>query len=916
MPTFAGRNQSCKCKMKVFKRMMGAAALTSLLATRVFAVDAVVQGVNVKGSIKDGKSKEPLIGATVKIVGSNIATVTDAEGNYRLSGIADGIYDIEIKYVGYKTAVKRQVKIEDDKLTTLDMELESDEHKLADVVVVSRANRESENVTLMEQKAAVIAVQSVGAQELSRKGVGDAEAAVAKVSGISKQEGVKNVFVRGLGDRYNMTTLNGFPVPSEDPEYKNIALGFFSTDIIQSIDVNKAFYSDIPSDVAGADINITSKELTGDGKLDISISGGLNTQTVSADFMRLDGVNAFGFADKSQPGADLGAYTFGNSLDPSKHSLQVNQSYYISGGREFTVGNNPLRFFVVAGHNKNFSHYDEEVRNSITSGTLSQDMTGNISEVETSQIAMANLSYGIGSKHRIGYNFMMVHSTKESVGDYLGMDADYQSSDTYEGFMRRQQVNDNMLLVNQLSTKWQIGTNLDLDAGVAYNTISGNEPDRRINNLVKTASGYVPMKGTGIQQRYFSELDEKDLNLRAALTYKLKDGFEQHSNVQLGYIGRIVDDSFEAVEYDMSVVRQDAFDIDDVRFDDYFNQDNFAGGAFQLDRNVDEYSVKKNVHSVFAEATYQFTPRFTANVGLKYDDVLLRVAYNVNRGGSQGEQEIDKSYVLPSLNLRYDLTDKHTLRLAASKTYTLPQAKEISPFRYVSVSLNSQGNPDLQPSDNYNLDLKWDYYLSPSEIFSVTGFYKYIKRPISRIEIASAGGFLSYENIADHATAAGVEVELKKHIFSTPRKDGGLSRLTFGVNGAYTYTCAKVPLATDPSGSQLEGAAPWIVNADLTYMLRTGANSFNAAVVFNYFSDRIYTIGTEGYQDIVENGIPTLDFVASGKLGSHFGINFKARNLLNSARQLTRNGNATGEEVVLSKYRKGIDLSLGLTYSF
>lgn len=324
--------------------MMGAAALTSLLATRVFAVDAVVLGVNVKGSIKDGKSKEPLIGATVKIVGSNIATVTDAEGNYRLSGIADGIYDIEIKYVGYKTAVKRQVKIEDDKLTTLDMELESDEHKLADVVVVSRANRESENVTLMEQKAAVIAVQSVGAQELSRKGVGDAEAAVAKVSGISKQEGVKNVFVRGLGDRYNMTTLNGFPVPSEDPEYKNIALGFFSTDIIQSIDVNKAFYSDIPSDVAGADINITSKELTGDGKLDISISGGLNTQTVSADFMRLDGVNAFGFADKSQPGADLGAYTFGNSLDPSKHSLQVNQSYYISGGREFTVGNNPLRF--------------------------------------------------------------------------------------------------------------------------------------------------------------------------------------------------------------------------------------------------------------------------------------------------------------------------------------------------------------------------------------------------------------------------------------------------------------------------------------------------------------------------------------------------------------------------------------------
>ena len=125
--------------------------------------------------------------------------------------------------------------------------------------VVAKANRESENVTMMEQKRSIVAIQTIGAQELSRKGISDAQAAVAKISGISKQEGVKNVFVRGLGDRYNITTLNRYPLPSEDPEYKNISLDFFSTDIIQSIDVNKAFYSNTPADVAGADINITSK---------------------------------------------------------------------------------------------------------------------------------------------------------------------------------------------------------------------------------------------------------------------------------------------------------------------------------------------------------------------------------------------------------------------------------------------------------------------------------------------------------------------------------------------------------------------------------------------------------------------------------------------------------------------------------
>ena len=885
----------------------------SLLAVQALGAD--IADVDVKGCVKDRQSNEPLIGATVKVVGSSVAAITDIDGNFQLSGLKDGIYDIEIKYIGYKTAVKRQVKIEDNKVTTLDFEMEADNRLLAGVEVVAKANRESENVTMMEQKRSIVAIQTIGAQELSRKGISDAQAAVAKISGISKQEGVKNVFVRGLGDRYNITTLNRYPLPSEDPEYKNIALDFFSTDIIQSIDVNKAFYSNTPADAAGADINITSKELSGDHKLAVSLSGGFNTQTLSADFMRMDGVNAFGFADRTQPGDNLDTYKFSNSLDPSKQNLQVNQSYTISGGKRFDIGGNPLSFFAVLSHNKDYTHYDEEVRNSTTSGTLSQDMDGDISKVETSQIAMANLEYNHNCKHRIAYNFMMVHATEESVGDYLGMDADYQSSDTYEGFMRRQQANDNMLIVNQLDTRWTLGKRLGLNAGVSYNMINGYEPDRRINNLVLTDDGYVPMKGTGVQQRYFSKLNDKDLNVRAALTYKLKDRFDQASNIQIGYMGRFVDDGFEATEYDMSVVRQYPFDIDNIRFDDYYTQDNFADGTFLLDRNTESYDVKKNIHSAYAEATYQLTPAFTANVGLKYDNVDLKVDYNVNRGGSQGAQKIDKSYFLPSLNLRYNISDSHALRLAASKTYTLPQAKEISPYRYVSVSFKSQGNPDLKPSDNYNVDLKWDWYISPSELFSVTGFYKYIKRPISRIEVASAGGFLSYRNIADHATAAGVEMELKKHIFSHNLAEEGLSRLSFGVNGAYTYTCAKVPLATDPSGSQLEGAAPWIVNADLNYLLRKGSNSLTAALVFNYFSDRIYTIGTEGYQDIMENGIPTLDFVASTQLGKHFSISLKARNLLNSTHQLTRKGNADNKEVVLSKYKKGMDLSVGLTYN-
>lgn len=899
--------------MNKTRKWIGVAALLSCLTADLLAADF---NVNIKGQIKDSDSKEPLIGATVQIIGSSMGAVTDIDGNFQLAGVEDGIYDIEIKYVGYKTVVKRQIKIEDNRIVTLDFELKADTQMLSDVTVVAKANRESESVTLLEQKKSIVAVQSVGAKELSRKGVGDAQGAVTKVSGISKQEGVKNVFVRGLGDRYNLTTLNRFPIPSEDPEYKNIALDFFSTDIIQSVDVNKTFGGTMASDVAGAGINISSKELVGRSELKASVSAGANTNVMRSGVMQMDGVNAFGFAQSCEPEADLNAYSFHNSLDPSKKNAPVNQSYMLSGGKEWNWGTDVFSVYMVGSHDKKYAYYDEEVRNSITSGDLSQDMKGDISKIETSQLLMAGLNYRHSDKLHLQYDLMMVHAARESVGDYWGMDADFQSSDTYEGFMRRQQVNDNRLLVNQLSGVWKFAPKWSLDAGISYNKIKGMEPDRRINNLVKTAGGYVPMKGTGVQQRYFSELNEDDINLRAGFTYKLPDAYgSEFSSVNFGYTGRLVNDGFSATEYDLSVIRQQSFDATDVKFDRYYNQGNLDKGFFMQDRNQDEYDVDKKIHSVYAEATYQLSEHFIANVGVKYDNVNLGVNYRVNRGGTKGSQSIDKDYVLPSVNLRYNFNDRHALRFGASKTYTLPQAKEISPYRYISVSFNSQGNPDLKPSDNYNADLKWDFYLSGSELFSIGAFYKYIKNPISRIEVASAGGFLSYENIADHATVAGAEIEFRKDLFSRKTAEE-IHKLTFGVNGAYTYTHAKVSLATVSTGSQLEGAAPWIVNSDLSYQLQKGKYNLTSTLVFNYFSDRIYTIGTEGFQDIMEKGIPTLDFVLSAKMGNRFSLSMKAANLLNASHQLTRKGNADNREVVLSKYKKGVDLSLGISYEF
>ena len=141
--------------------------------------------------------------------------------------------------------------------------------------------------------------------------------------------------------------------------------------------------------------------------------------------------------------------------------------------------------------------------------------------------------------------------------------------------------------------------------------------------------------------------------------------------------------------------------------------------------------------------------------------------------------------------------------------------------------------------------------------------------------------------------------------------------MNFGLNGAYTYTMAKVEQATDPTGSQLEGAAPFIGNADITYQFKRNDFGITGTIVCNYFSDRVYTIGTQGYKDIIEKGVPTLDIVIGGQINKHLSLDLKMKNLINPSYQLFREASGeNNEKIILNDYTKGRNFSIGLTYKF
>ncbi len=886
-----------------------------------FTVPAVfAQSGVIKGKIIDAKTNETLIGATVVIKGTTTGSAADLDGNFIIPKAPVGTHTLVVSSVGYQTVEKNSVLVESGKETILDLSLASEDIVLEAVEVVARINRESETALLLEQRQALVATQSVGVRELSRKGIGDAEAAVAQVSGVSRQEGVKNVFVRGLGDRYNVTLLNGFPIPSEDPEYKNIALEFFGTDVIQSIGANKVFNAGNYSDVGGAIINISSKELVGNSALGFDLSGGINTAaTATAGFLHQEGSNYFGFANTRRPAGNQ--YDFSNSLDPQVVSFPFNHSYGISGGKSFQTGGNgnPLSFFVTASHSNNYSYTKETIRSSTTTGTIYQDQTGSKYSQSTSQLVLGNVMYGINRKHNLEYNVMLIHANDQYVGEYRGYNERYQDSPDYIGFTRRQQTNDNLLLVNQLMSDWQLSRALKLDVGVSYNMIKSFEPDRRQNSLSHQESGAYILTGGAEQRRSFSTLADNDFNVKAGLTYKLKDRFDSNNSVlKAGYNGRFDKNEFKAFEYTFYTSATEEFDIENLKLDNVYNLQNMEDGKFQMIDNNDipaSYYVTKNIHSGYVEASYQLLKKLTGNIGFRMDKVDLSIDCRIPE--FTGIKEINRNYFLPSFNLKYDMNDKNSLRLGAGKTYTLPQAKEFSPYRYVNISFSSAGDPNIQPSDNYNADLKWDYYISSGELISLTGFYKYIKNPIGRVDEGNSAGLLTYTNISNHAAVGGVEMEVRKNIFNRFNTQlERVNRLSVGLNASCIYTNLKLNIRnTESRNSALEGASPFLANMDLSYNYTEKDKNLIASLVFSYFSDRIHTLGAGGFNDIVEEGVPVLDFAASYKFNKHITLKAQIFNLLDPSFRLTRE-NSSGENIVLNEYKKGQNISLGVSCEF
>ena len=892
------------------------------------SLSMLAQSGTIGGKITNSKG-EAIANASIWISGTSKGVTSNAEGIYRLEQIPPGETTITCSYISHDSLSKSTTVVA-NKETSLDFVLQTEKAStLQELVVTAKVNRESETRLLTEQKKSVIAIQSIGAQELSRKGIGDAEAGVSRISGISKQDGVKNVFVRGLGDRYNTTTLNGFAIPSEDPEFKNISLGFFSNDMIQSIGVNKVFSASMNGDVGGALIDITSKQLNSNSELQISLSSSINSQVPGNNLYLPDGLNSLGYSFASEGPAHpnqqyVTEYSFNTALDPVQKNNPFNGSLSVSGGKKFAGRH---RFYLIGVMDNNFE-YEEGVSRLITATNPEnpyRDFTYQQSSRNASHLLMGNLELNF-DKGRLFYNSMYIHTGSAYAADFYGKEGEiFQSAQdyNYEGLIRRLQVNDNSVFVNQLTWDGKISDRLKYMAGAALNYVNGDEPDRRILMFQSIGEGKVRLaSGEGRNQRFNSAITETAVLPKFNFQYNLLPQSNKTSYLEIGYDGRISNKDFSAPIYNLIWANSAStgwpeFERNHIELDRYFNQQHLNNGSFKLEHFNDKYDVKRNNHGAHVEIVHQFNHQLTLNAGLRADNVLTKINYNVNRGANIGSNEIKGFFISPSVNAKLELNQKNQLRLAVSRAFTLPQDKEISPFIYQGVDGNDNGNPNLKVSANYNLDLKWDWYISNSELLTVNGFYKYIADPIARVDQGNSAGLRTFDNVSDKAIAAGVELELRKQIIAS---GAGKNRFSVGMNGSYIYTNVKLDpqFFAQNTSSQLEGAAPYILNADITHNLTVNHFKMTNTLVLNYLSDKVHTIGSRGYTNLIEESISTLDFVSLININKHFGIQIKAKNLLNPEYKLTREGASDGNKqgVIIHSYKKGMIFDCGITYKF
>ncbi|MHA8078530.1 outer membrane beta-barrel protein [Aquirufa antheringensis] len=762
--------------------------------------------VNVTGVVKS--SKETLVGVTVWLknpsTGKNQGASTDIDGKFTFANVAPGTYTLSSSYVGFKEYANAAFKVANEPVSVT-IELEEDSKLLADVVVKTVAKKETATALINTLKSSFIVADGLSIESIKKTPDRNVSDALKRVSGVTIQND-KFVLVRGLADRYNSALLNKTQLPSTEPDRRAFSFDIIPTALIDNIIINKGAAANLPGDFAGGLVQITTKEVSGDFA---SASLGVSYGSLSTfkDFKLIESVefpstfpstNAFRISGNG----DKRAYT---KLIATPGITESSSLPNYNGSVAFGVKRNNWNVLFSSTARNTFSSSTTERIDYLSSTDLAYKYKDiNFSQTK-SLSGLLNVVY-LG-QNRYSWKTLANYQTE-----------DYFLNRTGENYDNVQNIYSNS---SNAIRKMVVNTQFDAkiktwDFNIGYNLMLRDQPDYRVNPTASYLnSGNPYLTAWRDTYRFWSVMDENAGN--AAINKSLGD-----FKVGVGYLKKYR--NFKA-----RVFRYETIDM-----------------LGEVTNNTDRYTADFDLANGFVMYEKEMG-LFKLNTGLRTEYNLFNIA-TADFSGQKVNVEREYLDLLPSLNLTYSATEKTKWRTSLSKTLARPEFREVANFAYYDFVRNAQllGNKDLEKSDIYNIDFKWELYPKAGEIFSVGVFGKKFIKPIEQIVAdgsVPSNLALTYTN-PPSALVYGLEMEFRKAINSW---------LDLYSNMALIQSEVEVQGVK----RQLQGQSNYALNGGLNF--HKGDNTIN--LTYNRVGDRIASVGFQGYPDIFENSRDVIDIV-------------------------------------------------------
>lgn len=832
-----------------------------VLFTFIFLITTSMASFSQTGSIRgivfDGETGEYLVGVTLYEESTHTGTITDLDGNFNLN-LAPGTYNLRISYISYEPVLLTDVEVISDEVTSLgEIKLDEATITLNEVTITAKAVRNTETALVAIKMRSANVLDGISEGSIKRIGESDAAGAMKRITGVSVSQG-KYVYVRGLGDRYTKSLLNGVDIPGLDPDKNTIQMDIFPTAVINNIIVHKTFSAELPADFTGGAIDIEIKDFPEKKHGSISIGMGYNPNAhFNNEFLSYEGgkTDFLGFDDGTRaipakedipqfaevvgnPNGEKGQRYLNilHGFNPTMSAMQ--QMSFADFNMGISYGNQKPKENHTWGYNFSFNYKNStDFYKDAEYGKYGLSVPS-VFEMERREYQIGD--YGVNSviwsglgglalktshsKYRLNLLYIQNGESKAGVFDFIGSD---QGSDfnAYQHGLDYSQRSLAHLLLDGNHHKSDRNLKINWKLASTYSIL--NDPDVRFTRYQVLNDNSVRI-GTevGFPERIWRDL--KEINTSGVLSMSKNFNFRENaSKLNFGILG-----TYKYREYiirNFAINPRGEFPLTGDPNELFFEENLWpkdgqvtVGTTYEtpfIPTNPNQYTASSINMVGYISAELSLTSTLKTILGLRLEDFTQYYT-----GSDQLKQNVlDHEKVLsglglfPSLNLLYKITEKQNLRASFTKTIARPSFKELSyaeiydPITGVTFigGFHKDGDDiegleywdgNLVSTDIRNFDLRWERFGKNGQLFSLSGFYKLFNNPIEIVQYTKQVGAFQPRNVGD-GQSYGLELELRQSMDFISENLSG-----FRVSANVTLNRSKIKMSDTEYQSRMDNA--------------------------------------------------------------------------------------------------------------